>query len=141
MGVEKHIEEEDIRYLVGMNVRRLRQLQKLSQLDLAINADLTHNFINDLESGKKGISCRSLAKLSTALQVEPFQFFLPQNVSGDISVYVRDFNDKLQKVVGELTRQYTSASSAAGNIKSGKLKEKDSSDTDAAATMPKAANP
>ncbi|MDR2159269.1 MAG: helix-turn-helix domain-containing protein [Treponema sp.] len=115
MGTEKHITEEDVRYLVGMNVRRLRQLQKLSQLDLAINADLTHNFINDLESGKKGISCRSLAKLSTALQVEPFQFFLPKNISGgDIGMYVRDFNDKLQKIVGELTRQYTPAPSNGG---------------------------
>ncbi|MDR1899607.1 MAG: helix-turn-helix domain-containing protein [Treponema sp.] len=107
MGMEKRIKEEDVRYLVGMNVKRLRTLQNLSQLDLAINADLTHNFINDLESGKKGISCRSLAKLSTALKVEPFQLFLSHDESdGQIGVYVRDFNDKLQKMVKELTRQY-----------------------------------
>ena len=115
MGTEARVGEEDVRYLVGMNVRRLRLLQNLSQLDLAVNADLTHNFINDLENGKKGISCRSLAKLSTALRVEPFQFFLPQNMSGgDIGVYVRDFNDKLQKMVGELTSQYAPASPAGG---------------------------
>ena len=107
MGTEARVEEEDIRYLVGMNVRRLRLLQNLSQLDLAVNADLTHNFINDLENGKKGVSCRSLAKLSTALQAEPFQFFLPRDESGGgMSIYVRDFNDNLQKMVGELTRQY-----------------------------------
>jgi transcriptional regulator with XRE-family HTH domain len=113
MGTEERVEEEDVRYLVGMNVRRLRLLQNLSQLDLAVNADLTHNFINDLENGKKGISCRSLAKLSTALQAEPFQFFLPRDESGSgMSVYVRDFNDNLQKMVGELARQYLPAPSA-----------------------------
>jgi transcriptional regulator with XRE-family HTH domain len=113
MGTEERIEEEDVRYLVGMNVRRLRLLQNLSQLDLAVNADLTHNFINDLENGKKGISCRSLAKLSTALRAEPFQFFLPPSASDHgMSVYVRDFNDNLQKMVGELSRQYLPASSA-----------------------------
>jgi transcriptional regulator with XRE-family HTH domain len=113
MGTEECVKEEDVRYLVGMNVRRLRLLQNLSQLDLAVNADLTHNFINDLENGKKGISCRSLAKLSTALQAEPFQFFLPRDESGGgMSVYVRDFNDNLQKMVGELIRQYLPAPSA-----------------------------
>jgi transcriptional regulator with XRE-family HTH domain len=111
MGVEERVEEEDVRYLVGMNVRRLRLLQNLSQLDLAVNADLTHNFINDLENGKKGISCRSLAKLSTALRVEPFQFFLPRDEDGGMGIYVRDFNDNLQKMVGELARRYLPAPS------------------------------
>ncbi|MDR1618100.1 MAG: helix-turn-helix domain-containing protein [Treponema sp.] len=119
MGTEKRIREEDVRYLVGMNVRRLRLLQKLSQLDLAVNADLTHNFINDLENGKKGISCRSLAKLSTALQVEPFQFFLPRDTSGGMSLYVTDFNENLQKMVGELSRHYLPAPSTGQDENTG----------------------
>jgi transcriptional regulator with XRE-family HTH domain len=111
---EERIKEEDVRHLVGMNVRRLRLLRNLSQLDLAVNADLTHNFINDLENGKKGISCRSLAKLSIALEVEPFQFFLPRDKSGGMSLYVMDFNENLQKMVGELTRQYLPPPGGAG---------------------------
>jgi len=79
----------------------------LSQLGLAVNAGITHNFINDIENCKKGISAKTLAKLSTALNVEPHQFFLPDNMLNDkMIMYVNDFNDSLQKIVSDLTKQY-----------------------------------
>jgi transcriptional regulator with XRE-family HTH domain len=82
-------------------------LQNISQLGLAVNAGLTHNFINDIENCKKGISAKTLAKLSVALSVEPHQFFLPEDMSNNkMLVYINDFNDSLQKVVKELTKQY-----------------------------------
>ena len=79
----------------------------MSQLGLAHVAGLTHNFINDIENCKKGISAKTLAKLSMALKVEPHQFFLPENMSSSrMQVYVSDFNDSLQKVVKALTSRY-----------------------------------
>ncbi|MDR0878198.1 MAG: helix-turn-helix domain-containing protein [Treponema sp.] len=107
MEIEKDVEESGIRFLVSKNLKRLRGLQNISQMDLAINADLTHNFINDIENYKKSISCKTLAKLSTALKVEPYQFFLPETMPDEkIRVYVKDFNDSLQKIVSDLTHQY-----------------------------------
>ena len=103
------ITESDIRTLVSYNLRRLRSMQNISQLGLAINAGLTHNFINDIENCKKGISAKTLAKLSVALGVEPHQFFLPDNLSDNkMILYVNDFNDSLQKVIKELTHNYLS---------------------------------
>jgi transcriptional regulator with XRE-family HTH domain len=104
------INEGYVRQLVSKNLKRLRSLQNISQLSLALSAGLTHNFINDIENCKKGISAKTLAKLSAALGAEPHQFFLPDDMSSDkMMIYVNDFNDSLQKVVKELTEQYLPA--------------------------------
>jgi transcriptional regulator with XRE-family HTH domain len=82
-------------------------MQNISQLNLAAKSGLTHNFINDIENGKKGVSCKSLAKLSSALRVEPFQFFLPESVPDDgFSGYAFDVNDSIQKAVGTVMNRY-----------------------------------
>ncbi|MCL2191176.1 MAG: helix-turn-helix transcriptional regulator [Treponema sp.] len=104
---EERISENYVRLLVSRNLKRLRSMQNMSQLGLAHTAGLTHNFINDIENCKKGVSAKTLAKLSIALNVEPHQFFLPENMSNSkMQVYVSDFNDSLQKIVKELTDQY-----------------------------------
>ncbi|MDR1277653.1 MAG: helix-turn-helix domain-containing protein [Treponema sp.] len=105
--MEKQVDEEDIRLLVSKNLKRLRGLRNISQLGLAAEADLTHNFINDIENGKKGVSCKSLAKLSSALGVEPYQFFLPETMADDgLSGYVYDLNDSVQKAMGNVMSIY-----------------------------------
>src|SRR5215475_14093092 len=107
--MKEDMNESYVRLLVSKNLKRLRSLQNISQLGLAINTGLTHNFINDIENCKKGVSVRTLAKLSVAFNVEPYQFFLPENMhNDDMMIYVKDFNDSLQKMVAELTQQYIS---------------------------------
>jgi len=104
---EERINENYVRELVSRNLRRLRLLQNISQLGLAASAGITHNFVNDIENCKKGISAKTLAKLSVALDVEPHQFYLPADmVDNNVKLYVSDFNDSLQKIVKDLTRQY-----------------------------------
>jgi len=101
------ITEKHVRGLVSKNLRRLRTLQNISQLSLAMNTGLTHNFINDIENCKKGISAKTLARLANALDAKPHQFYLPDELINDsMKIYVNDFNDSLQKIVKELTAQY-----------------------------------
>jgi len=107
MAKKNEIDEKYVFKLVSGNIKRLRAFQNMSQLDLALSTGLTHNFINDIENCKKGISAKTLAKLSIALNVEPYQFFLPNAMANnEMMSYVKDFNDSLQKVVSELTQQY-----------------------------------
>ncbi|MDR0321732.1 MAG: helix-turn-helix transcriptional regulator [Treponema sp.] len=107
MAKKIEFDEKYIYRLISSNIKRLRSVQNISQLELALSAGLTHNFINDIENCKKGVSAQTLAKLSVALSCEPHQFFLPEGTSNnEVMVYVKDFNDSLQKVLGELTRQY-----------------------------------
>ena len=105
----KQINEQYIYKLISNNIKRLRSLQNISQLGLAVNTGLTHNFINDIENCKKGVSVKTLAKLSEAFNVEPYQFFLPENMyNNDMMLYVKDFNDSLNKMVAELSQHYLS---------------------------------
>jgi len=107
MAKKNEIDEKHVFKLVSNNIKRLRALQSMSQLDLALNTGLTHNFINDIENCKKGISAKTVAKLSIALNAEPYQLFLPNTMTNnEVISYVKDFNDSLQKVVGELTQHY-----------------------------------
>jgi transcriptional regulator with XRE-family HTH domain len=101
------INEHYIYNLISSNIKRLRALHHTSQLNLALKTGLTHNFINDIENCKKGVSAKTLAKLSSAFGVEPYQFFLPDGFSNnETMIYVKNFNDSLQKVVSDLTQQY-----------------------------------
>ena len=107
MSNKKEKIEYFIYQLVSSNIKRLRSLHNISQFKLAEKTGLTHNFINDLENCKKGMSAKTLAKLSTALNVEPYQFFLPEAISNNgVMVYVKDFNDSLQKLVKDFSQQY-----------------------------------
>ena len=103
--MKEEVTENYVRFLVSKNLKRIRSTQKISQLNLAVRSELTHNFINDIENGKKGISSRTLAKLCIALNVEPYQFYLPDDID-KMQMYIDDFNDSLQKVVRELTYKY-----------------------------------
>ena len=99
--------ESYVRRLIGKNLKRLRTMQNRSQLSLSLDAGITHNFINDIENCKKGVSIKTLAALCAALNTEPHQLFLPEDdLKTNIQIYVNDFNDSLQKLVKDLTEQY-----------------------------------
>jgi len=76
-------------------------------MGLAEKTDLTHNFINDIENCKKGISAKTLAKLSAVLNVEPYQFYLPDSVpNNEVAIYVSDFRSSFQNAVNQFTDKY-----------------------------------
>jgi len=117
-----------IRSLFSRNLKRLRADAKLSQIDLAAEADLSHNFINDIESGKKWASPETIGKLSAALKTEPFQFFLPDSKENDpasemISIYIDDIEKTHTKIVSDLRRRYLPEDAGSGKA-SGKKKKK-----------------
>jgi len=114
MAKKNEINELYVYRLISKNVKRLRTVFQMSQMDLAASTGLTHNFINDIENCKKGISAKTIAKLSVAFNVEPHQFFLPEILpNSEVFLYMKDYNDSLQKIVGEHVQQYL-----AGNKKS-----------------------
>ena len=106
-------EENEIRNLFGKNLKRLRSSAHLSQISLANQADVAQNFINDIENGKKWVSAKTIGKLAKALEVEPYQFFIPgakwdeQRVEIP-SLYLDDFSDSLAKMVREHLHLYLS---------------------------------
>jgi len=108
----------NIRSLFSRNLRRLRRLASISQVDLAAEAELTHNFINDIENGKKWVSAETIGKLAVALKAEPYQFFLADskwdNQGAELfSLYLNDFTDSFNKIVEEYRSRFLPDSSEA----------------------------
>ena len=109
--MKKTIDGINIRTLFSRNLRRLRTNAKLSQISLAIEADLAHNFINDIENGKKWVSPETIAKLSVALKAEPYEFFLSDSVwntsaSEMISIYLDDIEKTQAKILAEYRNRF-----------------------------------
>ena len=77
MSRKKEIKNSnEIQGIFSANITRLRKAAGITQAVLAKKAGLTHNFINDIENGKKWVSSETIGKLSKALEAEPYQFFL-----------------------------------------------------------------
>ena len=103
--------ENKIKSLFGRNLKRLRCIANKSQIILASEAELAHNFINDIESGKKWVSAATIEKLAIALKAEPYQFFIADAKWNDkgaeiFSLYLDDFSDSINKVVKEYRHRY-----------------------------------
>jgi transcriptional regulator with XRE-family HTH domain len=87
----------DIARLFGKNLKRIRNNKKISQLTLANMADLTHNFINEIENGRKWVSSDTIARLAAILETEPFQFFIPDRAMENINIEI------FQEYINEMT--------------------------------------
>lgn len=110
-GVKKTLGGMEVRRVFARNLKRLRGLQNISQLDLSGMTGLTHNFINDIENCKKWISPETLAKFADALRVQIFQFFLSEVQTDEyeedrLSIYRRDFADMFQKTASDWMETY-----------------------------------
>jgi transcriptional regulator with XRE-family HTH domain len=70
--------KNSVRALLAMNLRRARQNMKLSQLSLAMEVEMAHNFINNIEHSRKWVSPESMQRICDALGIQPYQLFLPE---------------------------------------------------------------
>jgi transcriptional regulator with XRE-family HTH domain len=102
-------DEMGVRALVAQNLKRLRKLKNVSQIVLSSMTGLTHNFINDIENCNKWVSAKTIAKLASALDVEPYQFFLSEALPDDARlIYLKAFQDSLAMFVREYSESYIS---------------------------------
>ena len=96
-----------VRLLLSKNLKRFRSLKNMSQLDLALGSSLSHNYINEIENGKKWPSAKTIAKLCVILQIEPHQFFLTEDmINNGTQLYINDLTDSIQWAVKDVTNQY-----------------------------------
>ncbi len=72
--------------IVGNNVRRLRENLNITQEELALRCDLTQGHINYMESGKRGYTKDSLARIAKALGVEISQLFEEKKRQGQLQI-------------------------------------------------------
>lgn len=64
-----------LRELVATNLRRLRQVKKLSQEELADRAGINRNYVGMLEREQHAATIDMLEKLAIVLETDPVEFF------------------------------------------------------------------
>lgn len=69
-GIEKIMKN------LGPNIRKHRKELKLTQFELSIQADVTEDYIQFLETGKRKPSLDVLARIADALKVEPYELLM-----------------------------------------------------------------
>ncbi len=112
MTNNQNLSETNIRVLIGKNLKRLRLEAGLSKSALAEKSDITYTFINDVEKGKKWISCKTLARLCGILEADPIQFFFPLSEEKEentqiLSAYIDEFTDTALKNVEDFKNRYS----------------------------------
>ncbi len=75
----------DIRKIFGSNVKKYRLKKGYTQEKLAELAEISDKVISPIETGRSFIKLEDMPKLCEVLDVEPFQLFLTNETSGEIS--------------------------------------------------------
>jgi len=75
-------EDQALRDLLSFNTRKHRRRRKLSQFSLAAKADLSTNFVADIEAGNTWVSSLTLIKLAKALEIEVYELLKPDKTDG-----------------------------------------------------------
>ena len=82
------MESIEIKRIFTENIRKYRMLNSMTQQELAEAADISVSFLCDLESGKKWGTLETMAKISNALRIKPYQLLLPEeNKNSDVTLH------------------------------------------------------
>lgn len=68
---------EDVRHMVGENLKRLRLVAEISQAELAARLGVDRAYISGLEKGARNPTVLTLWHISKALDVDMRSFFDP----------------------------------------------------------------
>jgi transcriptional regulator with XRE-family HTH domain len=72
--------------ILGRNVREARKRRGISQEELAFGAGMKRSYVSDLERGTRNPSVKAIARLASALGVEPASLLIsPPPTSGTCS--------------------------------------------------------
>lgn len=69
------MDEAELRLQLGERVKYFRQLSRLTQAQLAEKADLSVNYVSEIETGMASPTLKTLLKLAQALNVEIEELF------------------------------------------------------------------
>ena len=86
---------KELRAILGKNVKLYRSRRNWSQADLAENANISINFLGDIERGKKWPHPDTLSKIAHALEIKIFELFLEENI---------DFDPKTQVIMNRFVK-------------------------------------
>ena len=72
---------KELRAIFGKNVKLYRNRRNWSQADLAEYANISINFLGDIERGKKWPHPDTLTKMADALEIKVYELFLEEDTA------------------------------------------------------------
>lgn len=111
---------EEIKTLLGSNIRNLRSVRRYSQAELAEKADISIIYLSNIERGVKYPKPAILSQIAEALEAEIYELFksdltlinTPKNTARNnnklINKISKKMNQKVIKAMDDVFKQYLS---------------------------------
>jgi transcriptional regulator with XRE-family HTH domain len=102
---------KELRAIFGKNVRLYRNRRNWSQADLAEYANISINFLGDIERGKKWPHPDTLTKMADALEIKVYELFLEEDTTIDpetqtlMNRFIKDFSLTINKSLSLSVKQ------------------------------------
>lgn len=101
------MERQDRNKEIGRRVRELREYQKASREHLAEKADISTQFLSDIEVGRKSMTTSTLCNISSALGVSADYLLFGKNNDEENNIsplfeMIKSLNDKEQEIAEEM---------------------------------------
>ena len=99
--------ERELLRMFSANIKHYRALFKWSQAELAEKADISINFLSDIETGKKWASPTTMVKFADVFHVKVYELFKPEHImpakAGSI---IQKYNDDIVKAINRVRDNY-----------------------------------
>ena len=98
--------KEQVRAVLGENLKKFRNRRNWSQMELAENADISMNFLSEIERGLKWPHPDTLQNLAAALDVKIYELFRDdsgaENSAGE---YMKRFSNDVAIAVEQAVKR------------------------------------
>jgi transcriptional regulator with XRE-family HTH domain len=95
-----------LRAILGANLRKFRNQREWSQMELAEKANISMNFLSEIERGNKWPYPETLQNLADSLGVEAYELFRPEKETDpDIGRYMERFSRDVMIAVEESVKK------------------------------------
>jgi transcriptional regulator with XRE-family HTH domain len=93
------MEEQELKDILGKNIKSFRSHRQLSQADLAEKASISITFLSNIERGNNFPLAGTLCSLAKALEVEVFELFKGDMVPSDSKKLVNHISEDITKTI------------------------------------------
>ena len=100
------MKKEQLRTVLGSNLRKFRGRREWSQMELAEKADISMHFLSEIERGNKWPYPETLQNLADAIGVEVYELFRPENENDPgMDKYMERFSKDVMIAVEESVKK------------------------------------
>jgi transcriptional regulator with XRE-family HTH domain len=106
----KHMEIQEIKDILGRNIKYFRFHKRISQAALAEKADISVTFLSNIERGKMFPKVETLSRITESLEVAVHELFrtdlVPEDNKEMISRLSEDITKNVNLAVADVFKQY-----------------------------------